>query len=213
MNSKPKAAVAKLVGLFVMVGAWVCLPLLVFGQGFALPWLESHQEKAAVLMLLAIGLLAVDSVAPIPSTLVIMFLAAKAGVLASVVGSTIGLTLGVLTSVWFGRAAVGRVAPKFISDDELKRLGVGVQNRLSLTLACWRAVPVMAEASVITAAAAGVPTRKIFTATLLPNVIAAIIYSVAAKDSVHIACAAFSATLAASALLWWLLAKRNPAEA
>ena len=207
MSSQSKAATAKLIGLFIGVSAIVCLPFLIFGQEFALPWLESHQEQTIVLMLLAIALLAVDSVAPIPSTLVIMFLAAKAGIVAGIIGSTIGLTLGVLTSIWFGRVAVGRVAPKFIPDAELKRLREGVQNRLSLTLACWRAVPVMAEASVITAAAAGVPAGKIFAATLLPNLIVAVIYSAAADDSLRTATVVFFATLAASIALWWLLAK------
>jgi len=207
MSSKPKAVTARLIGLFIVVGILVCLPFLIFGQDFALPWLESHQDKTVMLMLLAIGLLAADSVAPIPSTLVIMFLAAKAGVVVGIVGSTIGLTLGVLTSIWFGRVAVGRVAPKFIPEDELKRLRGGVQNRLSLTLACWRAVPVMAEASVITAAAAGVPTGKIFVATLLPNLVVAVIYSAAADDSVLTATLVFFATLAASIALWWLVAR------
>lgn len=205
MRAKPKGGTARVVGLFVAVGTMVCLPFLVFGQDLALPWFESHQDKTVVLILLAMALLAADSVAPIPSTLVIMLLAAKAGLIAGIVGSTIGLTLGVLTSIWFGRVAVGRLASKFISNEELKRLRDGVENRPSLTLACWRAVPVMAETSVITAAAAGVPARKILTATLVPNLIVATIYSLAANDSFLVAVLVFAGALAASTLLWALV--------
>jgi len=140
-----------------------------------------------------------------------MFLAAKAGLVTGIIGSTLGLTLGVLTAAWFGRAAVGRIAPKFFPESELARLKENLQTRLPLTLACWRAVPVMAETSVILAAAAGVPLRRIFTATLLPNILVAVIYSLAADDSFATACVTFVATLAASAALWWFMARpANP---
>ena len=59
------------------------------------------------------------------------------------------------------------------------------------------------------AAAAGVPTRKIFLATLLPNLLVAAIYSVAADNSFVTACITFFATLIASALLWWMVTRRQ----
>ena len=83
-----------------------------------------------------------------------------------------------------------------------------LQRRLVLTLACLRSVPVMAETSVIVAAASGVPVRKIFWATVLPNFIVSVIYSVAAatsrsaKDSGTTAVIAFVATMVLSYAVW-----------
>jgi 3-dehydroquinate synthase len=186
--------------LFVM--ALVIGPFLVFGEDYVMPLLQSREKQTAALVLVAIVLLAADSVAPVPATLVLMFLAAKAGRLAGIVGGTAGLCAGVLAAGWLGRVAVGRLAPKFIPDAELARLRDALQNRLALTLACLRSVPVMAETSVIVAAAMGIPLRRIFAATLVPNFLVATIYSLAADDSFTTACITFLATMLASYALW-----------
>ncbi|MBI5769038.1 MAG: hypothetical protein HZA93_14685 [Verrucomicrobia bacterium] len=206
---QPASTTVKATCFICVVIAVVCLPFAIFGEDFVLPLLKSREQQAGALTLIAIALLAADSVAPVPSTLVIMFLAAKAGRLAGIVGGTAGLSAGVLASAWIGRAAVGRIAPKFFPDAELARLRDNLQKRLALTLACWRSVPVMAETTVILAAAAGVPVRRIFAVTLVPNFLVAAIYSVAADDSFATACIAFAAALAASWGLWWLVAQRG----
>lgn len=194
------------ISLFVaFVIALVCVPFVILGEEYVLPLLEAQQHRAGALTLIAIILLAADSVAPVPATLVIMFLAAKAGPLAGIIGGTVGLSVGVLAAAWFGKSAVGRIAPRFMPDAELARLRDSLQSRLALTLACLRSVPVLAETSVIIAAATGVPVRRIFVATLLPNFAVALIYSLAADDSFVTASVTFLATLAASFVLWrWL---------
>ncbi len=210
-------------GLLVgFVMALVIVPFLIFGERLessVLPWLESRQERTLLLTVAAMLLLAADSVAPVPATVVIMYLAWKAGWVAGIVGGTLGMSAGVLAAGWLGREAVGRLAPKFIPDAELARLRESLQRRLVLTLACLRSVPVLAETSVIVAAAAGVPVRRIFLATLLPNFVVATIYSVAAalsrsaEDSGTIAGVTFLATMAASYVLWRVMEKRGTAPA
>jgi 3-dehydroquinate synthase len=197
---KPSTLKTVLFVLFVMT--LVCLPFAIFGEDFVLPLLKSREEQVGALTLIAIVLLACDSVAPIPVTLVIMYLAAKAGWMAGIVGGTIGLSAGVLAAGWVGRAAVGRLAPKFMPDAELKRLRDSLQKRLIVTLACLRSVPVLAETSVIVAAATGVPLKRLFMVTLLPNFVVASIYSVAADDSVTTAVVTFLATMFLSYLVW-----------
>lgn len=200
---KPSTLKAALFVLFVMT--LVCLPFIFFGEEFVLPLLESREQQVGALVGIAIALLACDSVAPIPSTLVIMYLAAKAGWLAGIVGGTVGMSLGVLAAAWIGRAAVGRLAPKFLPDAELARLRESLQRRLVITLACLRSVPVLAETSIIVAAATGVPVKRIFVVTLLPNFIVAVIYSVAADESFTTAAVTFFATMVVSYALWRLL--------
>ncbi|HEY1107182.1 MAG TPA: hypothetical protein VGE76_01075 [Opitutaceae bacterium] len=202
-----KPATLKIVLFILFVMTLVCLPFAVWGEEFVLPLLESKQEQTVALVLIAIALLACDSVAPIPATLVIMFLAAKTGRVAGIVGGTVGLSVGVLAAAWIGRTAVGRLAPKFMSDAELARLRGSLQSRLAITLACLRSVPVLAETSVIVAAATGIPVSRIFVATLLPNFTVATIYSVAADESATTAVVTFLATMVASWVLWQLMGR------
>ncbi len=192
--------------LFVMT--LVCLPFAIFGEDFVLPLLQSREKQTVALTLIAIALLACDSVAPIPATLVIMYLAAKAGWIAGIVGGTIGMCAGVLAAAWIGRTAVGRLAPKFIPDAELVRMREALQQRLVLTLACLRSVPVLAETSIIVAAAMGIPVGRIFWVTVLPNFVVAVIYSVTADDSFTTAAIAFLLTMALSYLAWRVLGRR-----
>jgi len=203
----------KFVLLIITIIALVSAPFVIWGDEYVLPLLQSHVDQTSLLIIIAIILLAADSVAPVPATLVIMFLAAHSGRLAGIAGGTIGMSAGVLTAAWFGRTAVGRLAPKFFPDAELVKLREGLQRNLALTLACWRSVPVLAETSVILAAAAGIPIRRIFLATLLPNFIISFIYSVAADDSLGTAALAFLLILALSLGLWFLFrGKSQPAK-
>jgi hypothetical protein len=200
--------------LFVLlVVALVSLPFALFGEEFALPLLEARSHQGVALVLIAIALLTADSVAPVPSVIVIIFLAAKAGWLAGVIGGTIGLTGQVFFAAVFGRVAVGRLAPRFFPDAELERMRQSLQQRLALTLACFRSVPVLAETSVMIAASLGVPLRRIMAATLLPNLAISAIYSLAIDASFTTACLAFFATAVPSYALWRWTVRRHPAGA
>jgi 3-dehydroquinate synthase len=205
---KPSTVKTILFVLFVMT--LVCLPFAIFGEDFVLPLLASREKQIGALTVIAIALLACDSVAPVPATLVIMYLAAKGGWIAGIIGGTIGMCAGVLAAAWIGRSAVGRLAPKFMPEEELGRLRASLQQRLVITLACLRSVPVLAETSVIVAAAAGVPVGRIFWATVLPNLIVAAIYSVAADDSLVTAAVTFLATMVLSYVVWRLFGRAEP---
>ncbi len=192
--------------------AIVCLPFVVFGEDYVQPLIQTREQQAGALTLISIALLATDSVAPVPSTLVIMYLAAKAGWVAGVIGGTLGMAAGVLAAAWLGRFAVGRLVPRFFPDAEADRLRCALQERLTLTLACLRSIPVLAETSVIVAAAMGIPLARIFRATLLPNLIVSSIYSFAADDSPLTAALTFLALLVISSAVWRLApGPRRPA--
>ncbi len=210
MLKSPSPAGIKAVLLVLFVMALVCLPFAIFGEDFILPLLKSREQQAGALLVLSVCLLAADSVAPVPATLVIMHLAAQAGWLTGMVGGTLGLCAGVGAAAWIGRAAVGRIVPRFLPDHEVARLRHALQRRLWLTLACLRSVPVLAETSVIVASAMGVPVKRIFHATLLPNLVVSTIYSVAADDSFGTAVLTFAATMGLSYAAWRLFARGEP---
>jgi uncharacterized membrane protein YdjX (TVP38/TMEM64 family) len=202
--------------LVFVVSVLVSVPFLIFGETFFLPLLEQLRYRTFWLVVAAVILLGLDAVLPVPSAWVIIFLAQQAGVVAGIAGGTLGLIVGVIVSAWVGRAAVGRVAPKFIPEAELFRLRESVQQHTTITLACMRSVPVLAETSVMIAAAAGVSQWRLFLATCLPNLAIGVVYSFAADDSLLTACLAFFGTIAASYLFWRgygaLVAPRNHAR-
>lgn len=215
----PSPATVRLTLFVLGVMALVCAPFALFGEEFVFPLLQSREQQSGALLLLAIVLLAADSVAPVPSTIVIMTLAWKAGWMFGIVGGTIGMSCGALVAAWLGRVAVGRLAPKFIPDAELARLRTALQRRLLITLACLRSVPVLAETSVIVAAASGVPVGRIFRVTLLPNFIISAVYSAAAvfarsaEDSLATAAITFLAIIVFSYVAWRLWgAERRPGD-
>lgn len=210
----PSPATVRAVLFVLFIMTIVILPFVLFHERFDAFVLQSREHEVSTLTVLAIVLLAADSVAPVPATVVIMTLAWKAGWVAGIVGGTIGMSLGVLAAAWIGRAAVGRIAPKFIPDAELGRMRDSLQRRLVLTLACLRSVPVLAETSVILAAATGVPVKRIFLATLVPNFIVSVIYAVtaayakAAEDSFKTAAITFLATMVVSYAAWRVFGRR-----
>ncbi len=197
-----RRAIVRLTLFVLLVMALVCLPFALIGESYVLPLLESQEQRAVWLTVIAIVLLSADAIAPVPSVLVILFLAMKAGPMAGAIGGAVGLSSGVVFAWWFGRAAVGRIAPRFLPDGELARLRSGLERRLWFTLACWRSVPVMAETSVMIAGASGVPLRRVFAATLLPNCAIAVIYAYAADGSLTTFVLAFAATMVVSLVGW-----------
>ena len=188
--------------LVFAVSVAVCLPFLLFGEDAVTPALQSLDHHAAWVAIGCVSLLSLDAVLPVPSAWVLIFLALHTGPLGGIVGGTAGLSIGVLVSSWVGRMAVGRLAPRLIPDHELARLADSISRHATLTLACMRSVPVLAETSVMIAAAAGVPPRRIFLATLLPNLAISTVYTVAASDSLLIATIAFAATIVVSYGSW-----------
>lgn len=202
---KPLVAGIFRLTLFVfVVSVLVSLPFIFFGESFVMPLMEGLKNKTVWLVLLAIALLASDAVLPVPSAWVIIFLAQQTGIAAGIIGGSVGLAVGVIVSAWVGKAAVGRAAPKFFPAAELARLRESIQRHTTITLACMRSVPVLAETSVMIAAAAGVSISRIFWSTLLPNIAISVIYAVAADDSFLTASLAFLATIAISYLSWKL---------
>lgn len=198
---------ARLALLVFFVSVLVSIPFMVLGESVFMPIFEAFRHSTGWLVLLAIALLGGDAVLPVPSAWVIIFLAQQGGVLAGIVGGAVGLSLGAVVAAWIGRAAVGRAAPKFFPAAELERLRSSIERHTIVTLACMRSVPVLAETSVMIAAAAGVSVRRIFWATLAPNIAIAVVYSVAANDSFWTASLVFFATVGVSYVAWRVYAR------
>ncbi len=194
----------RIAGLVFAVSVLVSVPFMIWGEEVFVPAFEGVRHNTPWMVGLAVALLSFDAVLPVPSSWVIIFLAQESGKIAGFAGGAAGLAVGVLVAAWLGRAAVGRAAPKFIPEAEIERMRAMIERHTILTLACMRSVPVLAETSVVIAAAAGVPVRRIFGMTLGPNLAIAGIYAIAGDESLTTACIVFLATVAISYVVYRL---------
>jgi len=195
---------ARAVILVVAVASLVVLPFALLGESFAERFLDGSQRGVVGLIAVAVGLLTADAVLPIPSSWVMMYVAQELGPFIAGVTGTLGLSLGVLVTGLIGKYGVGPVASQVLSDAEISRLRRSTEARLVLTLACLRSVPVMAEVSVLIAAAGKVPIRRIFIVTLLPNAVVSCVFSISGAASFSAAIIAFLSTVAVSYGMWRL---------
>lgn len=132
---------------------------------------------AFVVGILAILLLAADVVLPIPSSLVGTFAGALLGAVAGTIVVWLGMTLGCLFGYWLGSAAGRPIVRRVVGEGELER-ATALAGKVGFgTLVALRAVPVLAEASVLAAGATHMSWRTFATATGLANLGIAAAYS------------------------------------
>jgi uncharacterized membrane protein YdjX (TVP38/TMEM64 family) len=164
-----------LTGLCVLV----ILPFAAFGSTLE-AWVAAlvHSPRAiASTAVMSVVLLAADIVLPIPSSLVLttsgLVLGWGAGTL---VGAT-GLTLGCLIGYGLGRIA-GRVGARRLLDRDGDDSVGSLLNSYGLVfLVSCRAVPVLAEASIIAAGIGRIPPLKCLAAASLANIGVAAVYA------------------------------------
>ncbi len=139
--------------------ALILIPFLLFGSE-----LEQHAQAfisgdppwwtaAAVLG----GLLALDVLLPVPSSFVSTSSGALLGFAGGALVSWSGMTIGCAFAYWLGARAGRAGASRLVSRADLERAECEAQRVGPTTLVVLRAVPVMAEASVIFAGVVRMP--------------------------------------------------------
>lgn len=158
---------------------FVLMPFLLWNEPLKI-WsehiLETDWPPWAIGGFLA-GLLAGDLVLPIPSS----FLSTAAGSLLGFWSGTFSIWVGMTVSCWIGYglgAGPGKKATRqLVGKEEVARIS-GIHNRIGdWAVVTLRAVPVLAEASVIFAGVMGMPPKRFFLMTGLANAGIAAIYA------------------------------------
>jgi uncharacterized membrane protein YdjX (TVP38/TMEM64 family) len=147
-------------GLIVAVALLVpIVPFVIIGELPGEQWLSARDDNAFAFALAGASILALDIVLPLPS---------------SIVGTLIGARLGFWTgmaAVWSGLMAghcIGYAASRFA----LKRVDAQISEAPTLLVVFLsRPVPVLAEATAITAGAGAVPFRHFVAACAAGNAI------------------------------------------
>jgi uncharacterized membrane protein YdjX (TVP38/TMEM64 family) len=205
-----------LVRLLLIVALALAIPIvpfLAFGpdiEAWVAAWLQPPLARP-VIFSLTVLVLASDILLPVPSSLVSTAAGAQLGAVAATAASWLGMTLGAVLGYWLARTFGRNVAVRLAGHEDLERLerlaahyGVGL-------LVATRALPVLAEASVLLAGVARVPWRSFLPAISLSNLGIAIVYSVLGQfarneGELPLALAASIAlpVLATTIARWWL---------
>lgn len=167
----PWSAVAGRAGCCVLLLAAILVPFFLFGDGLeaaARKLIESRPSDWQLALVLG-GLLAMDIALPVPSSLVSTtaggMLGFWAGTATSWTGMMVGGWLGYQLGAGTGRAALRRLA----GEPELERIARAAERLGPGFLLVFRAVPVLAEASVVFAGTGRMRPRAFLTVTALAN--------------------------------------------
>ncbi|MEO6212990.1 MAG: VTT domain-containing protein [Vicinamibacterales bacterium] len=164
--------------VWVVLVTAVLVPFLLFGEAFTAfaEWLTRGTLPAPVLIAIIIALLALDVFLPVPSSLI----SAGAGALMGFWGGTLTIWLGMTAGCILGYVAgvrMAHLARKFIGDADLRRAGELLERHGIWALAACRAVPVLAEASVVFSGLARTRLRPFLLISSLSNLAIAATYS------------------------------------
>ncbi len=130
--------------------------------------LESERSRWIVGALLGL-LLASDVLLPIPSSLISTGCGYLLGALAGTLISWLGMTIGAIIGYAVGAKPAKAVTAKAVGDDGLTQARAAHSQYGDWSIIVSRAVPVLAEASVILAGVAGMPFRRFFALTASAN--------------------------------------------
>jgi uncharacterized membrane protein YdjX (TVP38/TMEM64 family) len=135
------------------------VPFVVIGELPGERWLSATDGNALVFALTGSGLLTLDVVLPIPSSIVIALLGGRLGFYGGWLSAWIGLTAGSLIGYGIGRLWPQKMAPDISESPTL------------ILLILSRPVPILAEAMAIAAGATRTPVMHMITACAAGNAV------------------------------------------
>lgn len=172
----------ELVGVLALVALILAVPVVPF-LGFG-PALEARIETqiasphgAATAAALVAGLLATDVLLPIPSSLLSTVGGARLGFVGGTLASWVGMTAGAVLGYVLARVCGPPLARRLAGPGEYERIA-GLVDRLGpRALVVTRALPVLAEASVLLVGATRLEWRRFWPPVVLSNLGIAAAYS------------------------------------
>ncbi len=199
MNDRRAAARWLLLGALLF--AAILIPFFLFEDRInaaAAALLGAEHGRAAVAAGI-VALLASDVVLPVPSSVVSTAAGALLGLSAGAAATWAGMTLGCLGGYLLGRSAGGAAIRKLLGPAEEARMAEAARRHGPWLLAVFRAVPVLAEASVISCGASRMPLRRFMPVIALSNLGVAMAYGVVGALAAE--AASFLVVVAASILV------------
>ncbi len=132
------------------------------------------------------GLLAVDIVLPVPSTLVSTAAGGLLGLWGGALVSWAGMSAGCLVGYFLGRGAGQRAARRLVGPQELERVSRATARWGDGVIIVLRAAPVLAEASVFFAGLTRMPLSRFLLLALSSNLGISLVYAAIGAFSVRV---------------------------
>lgn len=126
---------------------------------------------------LVVGILSTDVFLPVPSSLVSTLAGSQLGLLGATFASWLGLNLGAAVGLAVGRGWGRAFAERLAGRDELERMQPLAARLGASLLILTRALPILAEATVLLLGVQRLPWRKFWPPVLLSNLGIAIAYA------------------------------------
>ncbi len=155
------------------------LPFLFFGGQFE-DWLRAFAEDSpsnSAVIAMVVGLLATDILLPIPSSVISTLSGWQLGWWRGTLATWIGMNLGAVIGFLLARRWGQPLALWFSKVEDLQRMRLVSDQYGPFILALTRAVPVLAEASVLIAGIHQLSWRRFLPAVLLSNLGIALAYA------------------------------------
>ncbi|WP_298196986.1 VTT domain-containing protein [Novosphingobium sp.] len=193
----------------------VILPWLIVGEAFE-HWAQgvaiALSHRPWLLMALIAGLLALDPVLPVPSSIVAVAAGSALGTRIGALAIWIGLMAGVLFGCWLGRHAGRGLAARWLDPAALAGFDARLRPIGPLVLLVSRPIPVVAETVTILAGAGRLPLSLVLGTTAPANAALAFVWAGlgAASDGSNIAPAVVGGLIIpAIGLAVWPLVRRR----
>ncbi len=159
------------------------VPFLIFGawmESTIIDWLENSfvSDRPLTVAAITTGLLASDILLPIPSSVVCTWAGRALGVVPGLLVNWFGLNLSCVVGYWLGRVFGKPIAARLSNAETINRLQTVHGSTSAWALTICRAIPVLAEASVLLAGLQRLPARQFYPPVVAANLGIAIAYSV-----------------------------------
>lgn len=171
------------------IAAFVLISFLIV-EALDIPLLvdpSSHLERGGIgAAVLGVGLLIVDVLLPVPSSLVMTAQGALFGVVVGTLLSMIGSVGAAMVGYLIGRKSTGLLA-KFVSPEEQAQSGKLITRWGLLALIVTRPVPVLAETTAIMAGTSSLSWRQVLFGVTIGALPASLIYAIAGAYATSVA--------------------------
>lgn len=134
-------------------------------------------QSSALTALLAVAALMADVLLPIPSSVIAVASVLALGFVGGFFTLWLGLCLACIFGYWIGKVARSWLVGSLFKERDLRQARNLSERWGAPALVILRAVPVMAEASVVAAGISGMPFKKFMTVTALANAGIALVYA------------------------------------
>ncbi|MGB9936458.1 MAG: TVP38/TMEM64 family protein [Methanobacterium sp.] len=166
----------------------ILIPFIIFGDSIEnwTAYLLNSSPSSIIVAIVVGGLLSIDILAPVPSSIISTaggyFLGFFLGTLVSFTGMTVSCIIGYYLGAKFGNP----ISEKLVGNGELLKLE-RLQNKYGdIVIIISRAVPVLAEASILIAGIGRMPLKRFLLLVLLSNLGISIAYGAVGAYSAQI---------------------------